>query len=131
MIAGTKDTTLSEHAKYKEPKVLEALAASGLRAIRYAVEVDGIGEVTAVDNNEAAVEACKKNIQHNGSLASSKVVPHHADARVYMLTHPKEFDVMAVAGKEAGAEPERQKLLIGGAKCSKDMLLGETNQYFY
>jgi len=91
---GTKDTTLSEHAKYKEPKVLEALAASGLRAIRYAVEVDGIGEVTAVDNNEAAVEACKKNIQHNGSLASSKVVPHHADARVYMLTHPKEFDVV-------------------------------------
>ncbi|CAD6252044.1 unnamed protein product [Miscanthus lutarioriparius] len=92
--AGTEDTTLSEQAKYKEPKVLEALAASGLRAIRYAVEVDGIGEVTAVDNNEAAVEACKKNIQHNGSLASSKVVPHHADARVYMLMHPKEFDVV-------------------------------------
>jgi hypothetical protein len=42
----------------------------------------------------AAIEACKKNIQHNGSLASSKVVPHHADARVYMLTHPKEFDVV-------------------------------------
>ncbi|XP_008681552.1 probable tRNA (guanine(26)-N(2))-dimethyltransferase 2-like isoform X3 [Zea mays] len=92
--AGPGDTTLSAQAKYKEPKVLEALAASGLRAIRYAVEVDGIGEVTAVDNNEAAVEACKKNIQHNGSLASSKVVPHHADARVYMLTHPKEFDVV-------------------------------------
>ncbi|NP_001142112.1 Probable tRNA (guanine(26)-N(2))-dimethyltransferase 2-like isoform 1 [Zea mays] len=91
---GPGDTTLSAQAKYKEPKVLEALAASGLRAIRYAVEVDGIGEVTAVDNNEAAVEACKKNIQHNGSLASSKVVPHHADARVYMLTHPKEFDVV-------------------------------------
>ncbi|AQK68044.1 putative tRNA (guanine(26)-N(2))-dimethyltransferase 2 [Zea mays] len=94
VIAGPGDTTLSAQAKYKEPKVLEALAASGLRAIRYAVEVDGIGEVTAVDNNEAAVEACKKNIQHNGSLASSKVVPHHADARVYMLTHPKEFDVV-------------------------------------
>jgi tRNA (guanine26-N2/guanine27-N2)-dimethyltransferase len=34
---------------------LQALAASGLRAIRYAVEVDGIGEVTAVDNNEGAL----------------------------------------------------------------------------
>ncbi|CAN6294056.1 unnamed protein product [Urochloa humidicola] len=89
-----EDTKLSEQAKYEEPKVLEALAASGLRAIRYALEVDGIGQVTAVDNNEAAVEACKKNIQLNGSLASSKVVPHLADARVYMLTHPKEFDVV-------------------------------------
>jgi tRNA (guanine26-N2/guanine27-N2)-dimethyltransferase len=28
------------------------LAASGLRAIRYALEVDGIGEVIAVDNND-------------------------------------------------------------------------------
>jgi tRNA (guanine26-N2/guanine27-N2)-dimethyltransferase len=27
-------------------------------------------------------------------VASSKVVPHLADARVYMLTHPKEFDVV-------------------------------------
>uniref|UniRef100_K3Y3A0 tRNA (guanine(26)-N(2))-dimethyltransferase n=1 Tax=Setaria italica TaxID=4555 RepID=K3Y3A0_SETIT len=94
LIGEPEDTKLSELAKYEEPKVLEALAASGLRAIRYALEVDGIGEVTAVDNNEVAVEACKKNIQHNGSLASSKVVPCLADARFYMLTHPKEFDVV-------------------------------------
>lgn len=34
-------------------------------------------------------------------------------------------------GRQGGrGEPERQKLLIGGAKCSKHMLLGETNQYF-
>ncbi|TVU30739.1 hypothetical protein EJB05_22375 [Eragrostis curvula] len=91
---GPKDPLLSEHDKNKEPRVLEALAASGLRAIRYALEVDGIGEVIATDNNEVAIEACKKNIDHNSSLASSKVVPHLADARVYMLTHPKEFDVV-------------------------------------
>jgi tRNA (guanine26-N2/guanine27-N2)-dimethyltransferase len=41
-----------------------------------------------------AIEACKKNIYHNGILASSKVVPHLADARIFMLTHPKEFDVV-------------------------------------
>ncbi|KAL6622966.1 hypothetical protein ACP70R_032845 [Stipagrostis hirtigluma subsp. patula] len=91
---GPEGSAMSERAKYKAPKVLEALAASGLRAIRYALEVDGIGEVIAVDNNEVAIEACKKNIHHNGSLASSKVAPHLADARVYMLTHPKEFDVV-------------------------------------
>ncbi|XP_052134415.1 probable tRNA (guanine(26)-N(2))-dimethyltransferase 1 [Oryza glaberrima] len=90
----SEDKALSEEISYRAPKVLEALAASGLRAIRYALEVDGIGEVIAVDNNEVAIEACKKNIHHNGSVASSKVVPHLADARVYMLTHPKEFDVV-------------------------------------
>ncbi|XP_020105119.1 probable tRNA (guanine(26)-N(2))-dimethyltransferase 1 [Ananas comosus] len=78
----------------KAPRVLEALAASGLRALRYAREVDGIGEVVALDNNKVAVDACKKNIEFNGSHVSSKVVVHEADARVYMLTHPKEFDVV-------------------------------------
>ncbi|KAK3139452.1 hypothetical protein QOZ80_5AG0383500 [Eleusine coracana subsp. coracana] len=91
---GPKDNALTEHTKYKAPRVLEALAASGLRAIRYALEVDGIGEVVAIDNSEVAIEACKKNIYHNSSLVPSKVVPHLADARVYMLNHPKEFDVV-------------------------------------
>ncbi|VAH26420.1 unnamed protein product [Triticum turgidum subsp. durum] len=91
---GSEDTALREESSLKAPKVLEALAASGLRAIRYALEVDGIGEVIALDNNEVAIESCKRNIYHNGILASSKVVPHLADARIYMLTHPKEFDVV-------------------------------------
>lgn len=94
---GSEDTALREESSLKAPKVLEALAASGLRAIRYALEVDGIGEVIAVDNNEVAIESCKRNIYHNGVLASSKVVPHLADARIFMLTHPKEFDVMVVS----------------------------------
>ncbi|PNT66708.1 hypothetical protein BRADI_3g15962v3 [Brachypodium distachyon] len=94
VVTGSEDTAPREESKIKAPKVLEALAASGLRAIRYALEVDGIGEVVAVDNNEEAIEACKKNIYHNAIPASSKVVPNLADARVYMLTHPKEFDVV-------------------------------------
>ncbi|KAL5582090.1 hypothetical protein UlMin_014532 [Ulmus minor] len=78
----------------KPPKVLEALSASGLRALRYAREVEGIGKVVALDNDKASVEACRRNIKFNGSLASSKVESHLADARVHMLTHPKEFDVV-------------------------------------
>ena len=41
-----------------------------------------------------SVEACRRNIKFNGSVASSKVDSQLADARVYMLTHPKEFDVV-------------------------------------
>ncbi|WOL15469.1 putative tRNA (guanine(26)-N(2))-dimethyltransferase 1 [Canna indica] len=78
----------------KPPRVLEALAASGLRALRYAREVDEIGQVIALDNDKASVESCKRNIKFNGSTACSKVEAHLADARVYMLTHQKEFDAV-------------------------------------
>ncbi|CAA0828307.1 Probable tRNA (guanine(26)-N(2))-dimethyltransferase 2 [Striga hermonthica] len=78
----------------KPPRVLEALSASGLRSLRYAREVDGIGQVVAVDNDKSSVEACRRNIKFNGSVACSKVESQLADARIYMLTHPKEFDVV-------------------------------------
>ncbi|XP_004507296.1 tRNA (guanine(26)-N(2))-dimethyltransferase 2 isoform X2 [Cicer arietinum] len=78
----------------KPPRVLEALSASGLRALRYAREIEGIGQVVAVDNDQASVEACRRNIKFNGSVAASKVESHLADARVYMITNPKEFDVV-------------------------------------
>ncbi|KAL1557132.1 methylamine--glutamate N-methyltransferase [Salvia divinorum] len=78
----------------KPPRVLEALSASGLRALRYAREVEGIEKVVALDNDKAAVESCRRNIKLNGSVASLKVESHLTDARVYMLTHPKEFDAV-------------------------------------
>ncbi|KAL7613900.1 hypothetical protein Lser_V15G07598 [Lactuca serriola] len=78
----------------KPPRVLEALSATGLRALRYAREVEGIGQVVALDNDKASVEACRRNIKFNGSVASAKVESNLADARVYMLTHPKEFDMV-------------------------------------
>ncbi|KAJ8484875.1 hypothetical protein OPV22_017360 [Ensete ventricosum] len=78
----------------KAPRVLEALAASGLRALRYAREVDGIGQVIALDNDKESIEACNRNIKFNGSIACSKVEAHLADARIYKLTHQKEFDVV-------------------------------------
>lgn len=82
------------HETLKPPKVLEALSASGLRSLRYACEVEGIGQVVALDNDKVSVEACQRNIKFNGSVACAKVESHLADARVYMLTHPKEFDVV-------------------------------------
>lgn len=42
----------------------------------------------------ASVEACKRNIAFNGSVAAAKVDSELADARVYMLTHPNEFDMV-------------------------------------
>lgn len=77
----------------KPLRVLEALAASGLRSLRYAIEIEGIDSVVALDNDPVAVEACKRNVEFNGPKAA-KVLPEIADARVYMLLHEKEFDVV-------------------------------------
>ncbi|XP_009762272.1 tRNA (guanine(26)-N(2))-dimethyltransferase 1-like isoform X1 [Nicotiana sylvestris] len=90
----TKNLRGKGREELKPPRVLEALSASGLRALRYAREVEGISQVVALDNDKASVEACRRNIKFNGSVACSKVESHLADARVYMLTHSKEFDVV-------------------------------------
>ncbi|XP_062216061.1 tRNA (guanine(26)-N(2))-dimethyltransferase 1-like isoform X2 [Phragmites australis] len=90
----TKTPSWKVTRELKPPLVLEALAASGLRSLRYAHEVNGLGKVVALDNDKASVEACKRNIKFNGASTISKVEAHLADARVYMLTHPKEFDVV-------------------------------------
>ncbi|KAK6128605.1 hypothetical protein DH2020_037648 [Rehmannia glutinosa] len=42
-------------AELKPPRVLEALSASGLRALRYAHEVDGIGQVVALDKDNGNI----------------------------------------------------------------------------
>jgi len=44
--------------------------------------------------SSASVDCCKRNIKFNGVSSTSNVEAHLADARVYMLTHPKEFDVV-------------------------------------
>lgn len=45
--------------------ILEALAATGLRSIRYAKEVPNVTKVVANDLSLQAVDTIKKNIVHN------------------------------------------------------------------
>jgi len=69
-------------------KILEGLAASGLRTIRYALEIEGTGRVDANDLDSDAVEAMKRNIQFNGAEAEQRMRPLQGDARVVMLQSP-------------------------------------------
>ena len=46
-------------------RILEGLAATGLRSIRYALEIDGIDKIIANDFSAAAFESIKRNIEHN------------------------------------------------------------------
>lgn len=55
----------------------------------------------------ASVEACKRNIAFNGSAAAAKVDSELADAQVYMLTHPNEFDMVSFCYLSCIMQPPR------------------------
>ena len=56
-------------AKKKQPKagvkVLEALAATGLRSVRYLKEIDKISKLVANDLDPKAVELMQNNFEYN------------------------------------------------------------------
>lgn len=64
-------------------RILEALSASGLRSIRYGMEIaPSVKKVIMVnDREEAAVESIRKHTEENGPYPSGTVLlPSHADA---------------------------------------------------
>ncbi|XP_029774880.1 tRNA (guanine(26)-N(2))-dimethyltransferase isoform X3 [Suricata suricatta] len=76
-------------------RVLEGLAASGLRSIRFAREVPGLRCVVANDASARAVDLMCRNVQLNG--VAHLVHPRQADARTLMYQHQRaseRFDVI-------------------------------------
>ncbi|XP_075758554.1 tRNA (guanine(26)-N(2))-dimethyltransferase isoform X2 [Pelodiscus sinensis] len=76
-------------------RVLEALAASGLRSIRFAKEVPGLRAVVANDFSAKAVELMERNVQFNG--VGHLVTPSLADARMLMYEQKAKkepFDII-------------------------------------
>ncbi|KAI1334802.1 S-adenosyl-L-methionine-dependent methyltransferase [Xylariaceae sp. FL0016] len=64
--------------------ILDALSATGLRALRYAQELPFVTSVTANDLTPSAVEAIRRNAVHNG--VDSKVNATQGDARAHMYS---------------------------------------------
>lgn len=65
-------------------KILDALSATGLRAIRYSQEIPFVTSVTSNDLLAEAVDSIKLNVEHN--KLQSKVNVSHDDAIAYMYT---------------------------------------------
>lgn len=84
-----KEETVAEEEKEKEPtpyiEIIEALSASGLRAIRYGKEIPRIKTVIANDFSRSAVESIKQNAQFSG--AGKTVKPNEGDASMLMYQH--------------------------------------------
>ncbi|KAI1744046.1 S-adenosyl-L-methionine-dependent methyltransferase [Xylaria scruposa] len=64
--------------------ILDALSATGLRALRYAQELPFVTSVTANDLTPSAVEAIRRNAEHNG--VEAKVFATQGDARAHMYS---------------------------------------------
>ncbi|KAL0870326.1 hypothetical protein ABMA27_005343 [Loxostege sticticalis] len=84
-----KENSGNESAEDDTPKVevnlLEALAATGLRSIRYAKEVPNLTKILANDLSKKAVETMKVNFEHN--QVADKVEPSLDDACMLMYKH--------------------------------------------
>ncbi|OZJ05620.1 hypothetical protein BZG36_01505 [Bifiguratus adelaidae] len=98
-VTSDKPTSSSvAHNKSYTFTILEALAASGIRSLRYALEIPHISKITSNDLLEDAVEAIKQNVEYNG-IRQDLMVPNLGDAIDVMYSHrdpKKRFDVIDI-----------------------------------
>jgi tRNA (guanine26-N2/guanine27-N2)-dimethyltransferase len=83
------------HAPWQAPfSILDALSATGLRALRFAQEIPFVTEVTANDMSQTAVDSIKLNVQHN--KLENKVTAKTGNAIAYMYSYcdKKGYDVI-------------------------------------
>ncbi|KAJ9656532.1 RNA methyltransferase tRNA(m5U54)methyltransferase [Neophaeococcomyces mojaviensis] len=89
--------TAKEKATRQVPfTILDALSASGLRAIRYAKEIPFASAIIANDLLSDAVEAINLNIKHNN--LKDKVYSHVGDARHFMYSTTSNEHLSRVPG---------------------------------
>ncbi|KAK1139343.1 RNA methyltransferase tRNA(m5U54)methyltransferase [Aspergillus melleus] len=72
--------------------ILDALSATGLRALRYASEIPATTRVVANDLSPSAIAAMKTNIEYN--KLGEVIQQNTGDARAYMYNLPHAFDVI-------------------------------------
>ncbi|KAF7655710.1 hypothetical protein LDENG_00051880 [Lucifuga dentata] len=76
-------------------RVLEALAASGLRSVRFALEVPGLHSITANDFSAKAAALIARNAQHNGVSRLLQASCKDASMLMYEMRGKKErYDVI-------------------------------------
>ena len=87
-----------------EPKppftILDALSATGLRALRYAQEMPFVTKVTANDLDASAVESIKLNVRHNN--LEGKIEVNHGDAIVHMYSKIAAHQTLTEKDKAKG-----------------------------
>ncbi|XP_058684985.1 LOW QUALITY PROTEIN: tRNA (guanine(26)-N(2))-dimethyltransferase-like, partial [Poecile atricapillus] len=102
-------------------RVLEPLAASGLRSVRFAREVPGLAAVVAGDRSPRAAALIARNVALNG--VGGLVTPCQADARVLMNQSQAQRDPFDVIDLDPYGSPAMfldaavQAISDGGLLC--------------
>ncbi|KAL4227637.1 tRNA methyltransferase 1 [Mactra antiquata] len=102
-------------------KILEGLAASGLRSIRFGLEIPGVNKIIANDFAKDAVETIGKNIRHNN--LEDIVEASCDDAAMLMYKNRKYPDRFDVIDLDPYGSPGRfldaalQSVQDGGVLC--------------
>ncbi|KAI4128288.1 MAG: hypothetical protein LQ347_004237 [Umbilicaria vellea] len=121
--------SVNEHHAWKSTfTILDALSATGLRALRYAKEIQLTTSVTANDLSPSATASIKLNVQHNG--LSDKVKPMSGNALTHMYSmatnshsaggHGVKYDVIDLDPYGTAApflDASVQALKDGGLLC--------------
>ena len=80
----TKDTNF---------KTLDGLAGTGIRGVRLANEIDGIGEVTINDRNPLAFDLIRKNIKLN---KLKDTIASNNDLNVFLINNGNKFNYIDI-----------------------------------
>ncbi|EMD61116.1 hypothetical protein COCSADRAFT_239417 [Bipolaris sorokiniana ND90Pr] len=84
-----------EKTSWKPPfSILDALSATGLRALRYAKEIPFATAITANDMSPKAVESIKLNVKHNKLEDTITANTGNAIAYMYSFCDRKGYDVI-------------------------------------
>ncbi|WP_460123859.1 tRNA (guanine(10)-N(2))-dimethyltransferase [Stetteria hydrogenophila] len=84
------------YAPHRGVTVVEPLTATGVRAVRYALEVEGIERVVAGDIDPKAVRLALENVELNRVEGRVSVVRADANALMYRLRYEDPTPVLAV-----------------------------------
>lgn len=94
-VTSVNDKVQVEHAHKDNFTIVECLAASGLRSIRYAKEIPGVKKIIANDLADEAFESITANVKLNN--VEDIVIPNHGDAAMLLYenrSYNKRFDVV-------------------------------------
>eukprot|EP01135_Chromosphaera_perkinsii_P000831 Nk52_evm119s151 gene=Nk52_evmTU119s151 len=117
-----KEDMLGAIPEYKGIGIMEALSATGLRSIRYALECQNVRKIIANDFDANAVKAIHRNIEFNG-ICTKKVIANQDDASVAMLKLKNAGDLYEVIDLDPYGAPVQfldaafQCVQNGGLMC--------------
>lgn len=91
-IQAIKKKSKNKRTKLNGLKILESLAASGLRSCRYGLEIPEAGKIVANDMLAEAVKSINKNVEYN--KLTDKVVANQGDAIKFMGSTDEKFHIV-------------------------------------